>query len=558
MNLRRLYLYLVCTVALTLLTIGLVVLGSTVLQLALNPNNGSDTRTSLANFTALVVVAGPVWAIHFWFAQRFALRDPYDRASTIRHLYLYVVCLAAALGSSVAIAITAGDLIRPVIDSCTADGRACLVPNDWTATAQAAWAAGVLLAVWAFHFWISASDRKAAAEEDASATLRRWYMYASLLVGMLMMLAGLAQAIDAGWLRIVQSPQSNQLHVGDGAGEAIAGFLLWGFHARTIARHVISDDRHSTLRALQGFIVVAVSIATALTGASMILYYALARLLGVASPGGVNSHDIAGALAAPASQVIVYGIGWILVSRRLARDAGTQEADRQAGIRRLYVNLVCLVSLAGAAIGAGGLLWSLAEQAEAPIIGVPAPDWRDPASLWATLLVVGAAVWVAHWRHAPWAADRQSFSRRLYVWAALLGSVLAVLAGGVGMLNAVLQQVFSANPRLNAASNLDVGHYLAVIVIAAAVGAYHGRVLRADMAARPPKAATPPAIVSAPVPVPQQPAPVAEPSAPGIHGRRYTLTVTDATEDDIHQALSTLPPRAGYHLEGQPAMVDAR
>src|SRR6202171_747212 len=175
------------------------------------------------------------------------------------------------------------------------------------------------------------------------------------------------------------------------------------------------------------------------------------------------------------------------VRRRLARDAQTQEGDRQANIRRLYTNLASLVSIGAWAIGAGGLLWTLAEQAEAPIIGVTAGDWKNPVSLWLTLLLVGAVVWLAHWRPAPWAADRQALPRRLYVWAALLACVLVILGAGVGMLYAVLRQVFSANPRVSDTANLDFGHYLAVIIVAAAVGFYHWKGLRADGGGPPPK-----------------------------------------------------------------------
>jgi hypothetical protein len=206
------------------------------------------------------------------------------------------------------------------------------------------------------------------------------------------------------------------------------------------------------------------------------------------------------------------------------------------------------------AIGAAGLLWALAEQIEAPIIGVTAGDWKNPVSLWLTLLVVGTAVWLAHWRQAPWAADRHAVPRRLYVWAALLASVLAALGAGVGMLAAVLRQVFSARPTLTDSANLDFGHYLAVLLVAAGVGVYHWRVLRADAAARPAKHAPAPtaavaavatvaavAAVAVPVVVP-----ASEPDDPNT--RRYLLTVTEATEDDVHQALSSLPPNAGYKL----------
>jgi hypothetical protein len=557
MILRRLFLYLVSAAGLGLLIAGLSLLGSTVLLFVFNNPYAQDSRTQLAIFTAMTLVALPVWGIAFWFAHRFAMRDPNERASAIRHVYLYLACLAGAIGAMVALAITTADLLRPLIDTCAAvptnpgfKGAGgpvfCPADRDWLATAQAAWIAVVFAASWAFHFRIAARDRAAVGETGASATVRRWYVYIVLLVGLLFLLNGAAGLLEVAWLKAWHSSLGDFKYIGDSAGLLVAGALVWGFHARTVARDHVADDRHSTLRALQGFIVVGISIVTALVGASLILYYGLARALGVDHPGG-SGNDVLGLVAAPASQLLVFGAAWFFMRRRLGVDARAQEGDRQAGIRRLYTNLVAVVSLGAWAAGAGGLLWTLAEQLEAPLIGVKAGDSRDPISLWTTLLVVGAAVWLALWRPAPWAADRQSLSRRLYVWAALLASVLVILGAGVGMLNALLQQVFSAQPKLNATSNLDFGHYLAVIVVAAAVGTYHWRVLRADAAARPPKVAAEPEPIVIPTPAL---VPVVihatEPIDP--NSRRYVLSVTDATEDDVHQALATLPPQASYKL----------
>ncbi len=216
------------------------------------------------------------------------------------------------------------------------------------------------------------------------------------------------------------------------------------------------------------------SHAVALFGAYEILYYAVARLIGISNPGGAG-NDVLANLASPVSAIVVYGVAWVLVRRRLARDAGTEEAARQAAIRRLYTNLAALVSLAAFAIGVGGVLWTIAELLEAPLIGVTASDWKDALSKYASLAVVGAAVWLSHWRPAPWAADRQSLSRKLYLWAALLASVLAVLGYGIFLLYAVLQQAFQPHPRLDDPSNLDFGHYLAAVLVAVVVGVYHWR-----------------------------------------------------------------------------------
>jgi hypothetical protein len=555
MILRRLYLYLVSAAGLGLLAAGLALLGSTVLLFVFNDPSAQNSRTQLAIYTAMTVVALPVWGVHFWFARRFAMRDAAERASAIRRMYLYWACLAASIGALVSMAITAANLLRPLMDKCATvvsgpflkgPGSSCPADPNWLVTSQAAWIALVFIVIWAFHFRIATRDRAAVGETGASATLRRWYMYVVLLSGLLAMLSGASALIELVWLKAWRSSLGDYRYMGDPSGLFLAGVVVWGFHWRNIAQHHVSDDRHSTLRALTGFIAVAVSILAALIAASQILYYGLARILGVAHPGGVGD-DILGALAAPGSQVLVYGIAWILIRRRLAQDASAQEADRQAGIRRLYTNLAALVSLGAWSIGAGGVLWTLAEQLEAPIIGVNATDWKDPISLWVTLLVVGAAVWIAHWRPSPWAADRQSLSRRLYVWAALLASVLVILGAGVGMLNALLQQVFSAHPKLSDPGNLDFGHYLAVLVVAAGIGLYHWRVLRADAAARPPKVAVEPAPAAAAVATPEA-VPIHATELADSHSRLYVLSVTDATEDDLHQALASLPPQASYKL----------
>jgi hypothetical protein len=545
--LRRLYLYLVSAAALVLLAVGLTLLGATVLLFVFNDATAGASRPQLAIFTAMTVVAFPVWGVHFWFARRFALRDPFERASALRRLYLYWACLASSIAAMVAISIGLAQLFLPVFDGQTF--------NALTAS-QLGWATLVFAAVFAGHFWVASTDRAAVGEEGASATLRRWYMYAALLIGLLALLFSASSLLSLGWTKLALTSAQNFI-ISYTLGAVLAGGLMWGFHARAISIRYIAEDRHSTLRAIEGFLAVTISIATALIGASQMLYYWLARVLGVGHPGGTSGNIWADA-AGPGSQLIVFGVAWFLMQRRLGRDAASQEADRQAGVRRLYTNLATLVSLAVWAAGAGGLLWNLFEQLEAPIIGVQASHWKDPVSLWVTLFVVGAAVWVAHWRQSPWAADRQSLSRKLYVWAALLGSILAVLAGGVGMINALLQQLFNPHPTLQSTSNLDFGHYLAVIVVAAGVGVYHWRVLRADAAARPARAAVQP-VVTTPLAVAAEAAPApaaAETLSP--HSRRYTLVVTDATDDDVHQALSSLPPQAGYKLTPTEQAVDGR
>jgi len=82
--------------------------------------------------------------------------------------------------------------------------------------------------------------------------------------------------------------------------------------------------------------------------------------------------------------------------------------------------------------------------------------------------------------------------------------------------------------------------------------------LRADAAARPPRPAVGPA-ADAPRTSEPRPAVVPAPVATGDpHTRRYTLEVSDATDDDVHQALAALPPQASYKLTPNEPPVDGR
>ena len=75
MILRRLYLYVVSAAALVVLAFGLTGAGSTLLIFLINSPEAEFSRSPLAGWLAATVVALPVWAIHQWFARRFAVRD---------------------------------------------------------------------------------------------------------------------------------------------------------------------------------------------------------------------------------------------------------------------------------------------------------------------------------------------------------------------------------------------------------------------------------------------------------------------------------------------------
>jgi hypothetical protein len=143
-------------------------------------------------------------------------------------------------------------------------------------------------------------------------------------------------------------------------------------------------------------------------------------------------------------------------------------------------------------------------------------------------------MWFSHWRNSPELAERYTLSRRLYLYATLLGSVLAVLISGAIFVYRLLALVLGTSDAASGAPVIDMGHAMAVILVAAAIGLYHWRVLRSDGAARPAVAS-----VSA----------VPSPVHAGGQGGDMVVTITGATEQQVRQVLSHLPEGANYTIQ---------
>src|SRR5581483_9970896 len=151
-------------------------------------------------------------------------------------------------------------------------------------------------------------------------------------------------------------------------------------------------------------------------------------------------------------------------------------------------------------------------------------------SLFLTLVVVGLPTWLAHWRPAPPDAERRALSRRLYLFAALLGSVLTLLGSGAYAIQRLLALLLGAS---TIPPWTDVEHAASLSVVALAVALYHWRVLRADGEQRATE------IVETPTALP-----------PG----RLVVEIVGATEADVTAALTALPPSARYAFLDAPPL----
>jgi hypothetical protein len=288
----------------------------------------------------------------------------------------------------------------------------------------------------------------------------------------------------------------------DGVPAALVGLVLWLAHWRWAPAALgpaadADEDRASTLRSVYLFLALAVVVAVTLFNASQLLYYALGRALGVDRPGGVGGSILLAA-AGPASAVLVYGAAWLYQRFAIRQQALVAAAGRPAGVRRLYTYLVALLALVALTVGLGGLLWTLADLATGAARSGGTEWWREQVALYATAALVGLPVWARHWRlgRGADADEARSLARRLYVYLALIGSMLVLLGSTARVLYEVLNLALGTTT--TAALVSDLARALAVTVVGGGCAAYHWYALRQDARRT---AAEPPAVAAAPAPV---------------------------------------------------------
>ena len=481
-SIRRIYAYLMTFAGLTLVAVAAANLAQTLIYALLQPpqaTNAGAIRDSVAQYAAAALVGLPLWLVHWTWIRRTTARDPAERASALRRLFLYAVVAGCmlVLAGSLRDALTGTFELVVGVNQGLPLARAILGPLPFALTGAV---------VWLGHWRVLNGDRVLVGETGASATLRRWYLFGLAFVGAIGLLTGLAGFVEGLWRGLSTPGVPFAATLPAPAATALVSLGVWLVHWRVLPSRLPAaahtEDGVSVLRAVYLFLLLGVAVVGTLFGASQLLYYAVARALGVDQPGGLGGNLLQAA-AGPASALLVYGAAWAYQRAAVQAQARAfAEAPRQAGVRRLYTYLVALAGLAVLAIGVAGLLWTLADIF---VAGTNATTWREQVALFATLAIVGLPVWLIHWRAsvAVSAAEAHSLARRLYLYVSLIVAVLALI-GAVGatlyrLINVALGASFDTSVAL------DVTHAIAVAVVAGTVAVYHWRVIRADSARGP-------------------------------------------------------------------------
>jgi hypothetical protein len=138
-----------------------------------------------------------------------------------------------------------------------------------------------------------------------------------------------------------------------------------------------------------------------------------------------------------------------------------------AAVRRVYIYVICGVSLAMFLVGLGNGGGALIEALTA---GSLAATFRQTLALSAALILVGLPVWILHWRKAlqlgasdP--AEQAAALRRLYFFVVTAFLLVAIAALGLRLIDATLGSAFDLRGLVDPGSAARAGWHLIIVTI---------------------------------------------------------------------------------------------
>lgn len=438
-TIRRLYFYFIAFVS---LLVGLFSLTS-LLQILLDVwlsvaspysvNNAAFIRNAVARSGGLLLVATPIFVIHWAYIRRLQ-SQPDETQAALRKLFLYAT-------SAVTLGVAAENGRQLIADSTKVVlglplQESALWPSRWLYLILAV-LVNVLLLV--YFQRQAATDSDWGHERHWAGSLRRLFHAGVGLVGLWLLIFGGGSVLEVLWRLLLQTAQVTveagwwRNAVGDGTGMLLVGALLWRYN--WLRWGTITDrneeEGKTGLRRFYLYASVVISALATLVPAAGLLREFLLRLF------GGETFSVLEDLAPSLAYLPLGVIAWIWHWRQVQQEAVQYgDSSESATVRRLYYYLVAATGLV--------LLWfGLVDILRAALdwllvgTGTASGGFRaEQVANGLSLLAVGAPVWAIHWRtvqqvaQQPGAvgqAERSSGPRRAYLYGVALAGALLIL-----------------------------------------------------------------------------------------------------------------------------------
>lgn len=500
---RRLYLYFVAGVSIAVLATGLVNLLELAIQTLWEAASGAAVvvqppdavRRELSLYSALTVVALPVWLLHWWLAER--LLSPQrseaetERQSLLRALYLTLLLFVPfVLWANAAL-----DLLSWTFETALVGARAETLRLTAEFVIGRVATLVVLAGIWGYHAWVCARDRRAGALTGAADWLPRLYLYVGAVFGLSMLLFGASQLIGAvidvvfGVGEVIAGDLRRL--VAQGAAMLLGGFVIWSLHwGYTLSVRVLPDwrgehERRSLLRWVYLYVGVFAGVALTLGALAVSLTELFRWVLGAGSAGTAQRlQDI----IEPPARVVPVTLLWLYHRRQIRREAeGMPETGWRVSVERSTGYLSAFVGLVFGAAGLALLLGLVIDVllGGGRVAALPADWWRNQVSSYTAVALVGGVAWLWFWYRAlqrlatdP-VAERASLSRRAFLYVVLAAAIVGLLGSLAVVLYRLLSWLLGVTRDVDLVSEISTA--LGVVIVGAFVLLYHGLVLRRDL-----------------------------------------------------------------------------
>ncbi len=444
------------------------------------------SRDAVASSGGLLLVATPIYVLHWAFVQRRV--DAAETASALRKLFLYIAS-GVALGYSLFNAyILVDEAARLAFGAPLTDSL--IWPAGWLHRLAMV---TIGLALLRYFQRIAHADGDRGEEIGWAGTWRRLYQTLLGVAALTVVIMGVGGIVERIVSELLTAP-SEFLRLGwvrdalaDDIAKTLVGAVLlrvnWQRWRNLAAEH--PGEAQAALRRFYLYVAVVGGALTVLLTLGGLLNDVLRVLFGVLTWSDYRLlHTLTIAIAyAPVGLVV-----WLWHWRFLQREASAHgESEAGAIIRRLYYYVVAATGLVLLWLGLVEIVQVILDLGLRAAGAVDSRFWAEPLATGLSLLAVGAPIWAYHWQVTQRVArrddlagqhERASGPRKVFLYGVALVSALVVLFF-LGQVVYRILLIALGDPSASMSELSTVGD-LARSLIAAAIWVYHVLAIRAD------------------------------------------------------------------------------
>ncbi|MBN2076505.1 MAG: hypothetical protein JW762_13230 [Dehalococcoidales bacterium] len=466
---KRIFLYAVAIVNLGVFAGGITTLLTLVFDLIFRDEGWrSYAQGQLSIGLAMIVIAGALWFLFWRIIQREVSGDNTEAGSAIRKLYLNLVLTVTAITGLVNFFMTLQWILSGVkIDDFPSSAISLVL---------------VTSCLWFYHRSV---EEREGQPSPAAKTLRRWYTYILVAVGLSWLTNGIVQILNASsfYLPVWGSHTMRGSLWGNVLSENICwivtGAITWWYFWFRVAK----NDYQSVLRQVYLYLMTITGSTVAGLAALITIFY---KLLYLAFDGSTGDDLYFRFLGWTIPTMIVAAAVWFY-HRKIVEEEAEQLGVNRFSPRRLYLYLMGFIGLGTMVSGIVFLLGVVFDRlfdAFSTTRIFSAGWWGEQLSISLALMLVGVPIWIYYWRNIMHTVEeggvteRGARSRRIFLYAVLGFSIIAAVSTLViivyQVINGILQGDFGTEFLRNIIWSLS-GFLAALPVLV-----YHWRVLRED------------------------------------------------------------------------------